>query len=182
MNREGQQKSMASIMHLLLNPPLHDHIPLVPPYFHILRLAQIVIALLVLSLAAYAVSGVAYGGGGYAIFVSLATLILLTYSLATTFKFPRFYNRIAVLVLECLAVVWWLAVWTSLAAWASLYNVAAHYYGDYAAGGAVGSGDVSCGSRNSVDYCVAKRSTGTGHLKSLRNALAVAAAFGAVEL
>jgi hypothetical protein len=162
---------MAFQTHRFLSAPAADHIPVLPPYFTIIRFIQVLLAVVILGLSSYSVTGLTYGGGGYAIFVSLATLIIVCYSLVTSFNFARFYNRIAVLVLEFFSLVWWLACWTSLAAWASVYDVGGHFYSM-----------PTCDIVKDVRYCSRKRSIGIEHWKRMRNALAAAAAFGAVEL
>ncbi|KAF2093585.1 hypothetical protein NA57DRAFT_81087 [Rhizodiscina lignyota] len=101
-----------------------DHIVQVPPFFFFLRIAQAVLTLVVFILACYGLSFSTwvFGGNGYALFVSLASFVILGYYLLTTLKFPSAYNRWAVLVLECFAVIWWLACWADLAAWAAAYS------------------------------------------------------------
>jgi hypothetical protein len=111
---------------------------------------------------------------------SIATFVVIGYYLLSTIKFPQFYNRIAVLVLECFMVVWWLACWANLAAWAAAYTAIDTSFAS--------SGTVTTGSGGTYCYngvCVkskrelAKRSL---NWRAYRGALAAAAGIGALNL
>ena len=55
---------------------------------------------------------------------SIASFIINGYYIVSIFALPAIYNCWVFLILECLHVVWWLACWADLAAWASAYNSA----------------------------------------------------------
>jgi len=100
-----------------------DHIVQVPNWFGVVRYVQIGLAFLVIVLSGYGLSAIiALGGAGYAIFVAIATIVVCVWYTVAVLKSPSLYNGIAVLVLECFMVIWWLASWTNLAAWASAYG------------------------------------------------------------
>lgn len=87
--------------------------------------------------------------------MTIASFIILGYYLLSTLKFPAAYNRWAVLVLECFAVVWWLACWANLAAWAAAFSF--------------------------VDDDFVDGSTFDSRAHSFRNAMAAAAGIGALN-
>ncbi|OCK77649.1 hypothetical protein K432DRAFT_427851 [Lepidopterella palustris CBS 459.81] len=100
-----------------------DHIVAVPPFFIFIIIAQIIVAIAVLGLAAYgATFDDWFGGNGFAIFCAIATFIINGYYLLTTLALPMAYNCWAFLVLECFLVVWWLSCWADLASWAAAYS------------------------------------------------------------
>ncbi|OCK92349.1 uncharacterized protein K441DRAFT_697791 [Cenococcum geophilum 1.58] len=102
-----------------------DHIVSVPPFYLFILIAQIVLAIIVLGLAAYSATfHIWFGGNGYAFFCSIASFIINGYYIASTLALPAIYNCWVFLILECLHVVWWLACWADLAAWASAYSSA----------------------------------------------------------
>lgn len=88
-----------------------------------------------MALSAYAGSGylIFYSGYGMAIFAFIWTLIFICYIEVTTFWYPMAYNKYAHLVLECLAVLWWLVTFALLAliaaAWDWAYGLSATCYG-----------------------------------------------------
>lgn len=95
-----------------------------PAYTFRLRLSQIVIAILVLILdiVSLAILG-GYGALGYGIFTPIATCVIVSYWYSATYRSPQYYNRWAILVLDCFAVVWWLSLWSVLAQWAAALGV-----------------------------------------------------------
>ena len=96
------------------------HIVSLPPYTFRLRLAQIVIAalILILNIVSTAVLG-GYGALGYGIFTPIATGVIVVYWYYGNYRRPQYYNRWAILILDCFAVVWWLSMWSVLAQWAA---------------------------------------------------------------
>ena len=91
-----------------------------PAYTFRIRLAQIIIAILILILdiVSIAVLG-GYGGLGYGVFTPLATCVIVLYWYYANRSRPQYYNRWAILILDCFAVVWWLSLWSVLASWAA---------------------------------------------------------------
>lgn len=95
-----------------------------PTYTFRLRLAQIIIAVLVLILNI--ISTILFGGYGtlgYGIFTPIATCVIIAYWYYATYRSPPHYNRWAILVLDCISVVWWLALWSVLAQWATVLGL-----------------------------------------------------------
>lgn len=113
-----------------------SHIPCQPFWLLIVRCFQLLLAVLVLALSAYAGSGyiVFYAGYGIGIFSFVWTLLFLCYIEITTFWFPVAYNKYAHLALECLCVIFWLSTFAALAvvaaAWDWGYSVC-YGYGCY---------------------------------------------------
>lgn len=60
-----------------------------------------------------------YGALSYGIFTPLATCVIIIYWYYASYKRPDLYNRWAILILDCFAVVWWLSLWSVLASWAA---------------------------------------------------------------
>ena len=92
----------------------------------------------------------------------IATFVICTWYIVSVIKSPSAYNGIAVLVLECFLVVWWLSAWGTLAAWAAAYSFV----------------DYVCFDVN----CYKKRGVTQTSWESYRNAIAASAAIGAVDL
>lgn len=92
------------------------HMLHLPRFFTILRYIQLVLAVLVLGLSAFCVYFVAFSSHAYAIFASVYTIGIIIYFLVASKATPQSYNWIALLVLEVLAVIFWLATWAALAA------------------------------------------------------------------
>jgi hypothetical protein len=91
-----------------------------PPYTFRLRLSQIIIAILILILDI--ISTIIFGGYGalgYGIFTPIATCAIVAYWYYANYPAPQYYNRWAILILDCFAVVWWLSLWSVLAQWAA---------------------------------------------------------------
>lgn len=59
------------------------------------------------------------GALGYGIFTPLATCVIVGYWWYGTYRNKHYYNRWAILILECLSVLWWLSLWGVMAAWAA---------------------------------------------------------------
>jgi hypothetical protein len=100
---------------------LDKQIIALPAYTFRLRLAQIIIAILVLILNIISTAIVlgGYGALGYGIFTPIATCVIVAYWYYANYRRPQHYNRWAILVLDCFAVVWWLSLWSVLAQWAA---------------------------------------------------------------
>jgi hypothetical protein len=91
-----------------------------PAYTFRLRLSQMIIAIvvLILNIVSTAIFG-GYGVLGYGIFTPIATCVIVGYWYYASYNRQQYYNRWAILVLDCFAVVWWLSMWSVLAQWAA---------------------------------------------------------------
>jgi len=99
------------------------HIPYQPFWLLIVRGVQLLLAIIIMALAAYAGGGyVVLYGDSLAIFTFVWTLIAICYIEITTFWYPIAYNKYAHIILECFCVVFWLSTWGSLAALASAWD------------------------------------------------------------
>ena len=78
-------------------------------YLIILRAVQLLFALLVFILACVTVSGLAFSSASFMIFAGLWAILSLVYILVTPHVLPSIHNAIAVLVLECLNVIFFFA-------------------------------------------------------------------------
>ncbi|KAB5578654.1 hypothetical protein GE09DRAFT_1214813 [Coniochaeta sp. 2T2.1] len=115
-----------------------EHIPLYPKNFIVLRIVQLVLAVIVIALSAYGVSLLAFDGDVFIMVVALMTLIVTIYHLVAEFSAPAVYNYWAVLALDILLVIMWLASFALLASEvAAIYSYAgsAVYYYGYSYGG-----------------------------------------------
>ena len=92
-----------------------EHIPIYPHNFIALRIVQLVLAVIVIGLAAYGVAGLAFDGDVFIMAVGLMTLIVTTYYLVAEYSSPAVYNYWAVLALDILLVIMWLASFALLA-------------------------------------------------------------------
>ena len=93
-----------------------------PPYTFRLRLAQFVIAvlILILNIVSIAVLG-GYGAVSYGIFTPIATCVIVAYWYHANYRRQHTYNRWVILVLDCFAVLWWLSLFGVLANWAAAW-------------------------------------------------------------
>ena len=133
------------------------HIPTLPNSFHILKYIQLGFATLLLPLSAFNVAVLAYNAHAYAIFVALyvsipnnihtnppmsqhrltptllQTIGITIYHIVCLHSTPQSYHWIAVLVLEIVALIFWLSCWAVLAAlYAVLVLLGSSYdYGYY---------------------------------------------------
>ncbi|KAI9773268.1 MAG: hypothetical protein M1839_002180 [Geoglossum umbratile] len=129
-------------------PPAHtdrsgrEHIVKEPNWILFIRIAQVVVALLILALAAASENSLrawtSVTGSfsfmiflvwslGFILFVGVATLLGLVYLILTPIFLPFLYNYWAALALEVLGVFAWLFVFAIMTAWASA-NTAAKMY------------------------------------------------------
>jgi len=91
-----------------------------PAYAFRLRLSQIIIAIVILILNVISIIMLGgYGALSYGIFTPIATCVIVAYWYYANYPRPQYYNRWAILVLDCFAVVWWLSMWSVLAQWAA---------------------------------------------------------------
>ncbi|KAL1866374.1 hypothetical protein VTK73DRAFT_4752 [Phialemonium thermophilum] len=80
-----------------------------------LRIAILVLSLIILALAAYAVSLFSVGAGAFLIFVTIKTMLIFGAAVAIEIWAPQYYYRIGALVAYILGVIFWLSGW----AWAA---------------------------------------------------------------
>jgi hypothetical protein len=151
-----------------LRIPKHDHVPSLPVIHRVLGVIQLLLASIVLALAATTIARTPWSHGipNFALFVSLVTIVVLTYRAMAVLRYPALYNRIAVLVLECFLVVWWLSAFAGLAAW----SAAVRWLDE----------PVCTVDRSGERLCITKRADFGG--KKYRGIVAAAASLGAVEL
>jgi hypothetical protein len=91
-----------------------------PAYAFRLRLSQIIIAIVILILNVISIIMLGgYGALSYGIFTPIATCVIVAYWYYASYPRPQYYNRWAILVLDCFAVIWWLSMWSVLAQWAA---------------------------------------------------------------
>jgi len=97
----------------------------VPKWLPILRGIQLLLSVIVLGLSAYGVYWVAFNAFGFAIFTSLATIIIVLYNVLSTrlASLNKLYNHWAVLGLEIFAVIFWLSAMAALAALRAIFVI-----------------------------------------------------------
>ncbi|KAJ4385156.1 hypothetical protein N0V85_008184 [Neurospora sp. IMI 360204] len=97
--------------------PGREHIPLYPKGFIAIRIVQLIIAILIAGLSAYGVHIFAFNGDVFILAVAIITLLPSTYHLVCRFSTtgPKAYNYWAVLALDILFLVLWLASFALLA-------------------------------------------------------------------
>lgn len=125
-----------------MSPTTRDHVLQLPLYLSVLRVIQIVLAVILLGLAAYTLSVLVYPGLSLTLFTvfhphsptllsqvtmlnryqSLATLITTIYILITAEFYPITYNYWPALGLDIFLVVFWLVSFALTA------SEAKHYY------------------------------------------------------
>lgn len=121
----------------------YHHIPAFPFWVGVVRIVQCVLALLLLILAAYALSVLGgWDGPALTIFTCIWTWITNGYILFTAWRAPNVYNCWAHLALEVLAVIFWLCSWAVCAADAAAWAGFDYYWGYYGKGS--GSAAVGC--------------------------------------
>lgn len=102
-----------------------SHIPALPFWVALIRIAQFILALIVLILAAYASSVFGsdyFPGYGMTFFVFSWTILFLIYIFVTPLWYPELYLYWAHLGLEITTVIFWLVAWALLAQEASAWN------------------------------------------------------------
>ncbi|KAK1783029.1 hypothetical protein QBC45DRAFT_151848 [Copromyces sp. CBS 386.78] len=120
-------------------------VPPFPSWIFYIRIAILVLSLVLLGVAAWAVSlfaggeSAAYGytgSSGMMVFVTIWSLVVYGGSLGIQFGAPHLFYRIAGLILYILAVIFWLVGWAYAASqaalvldWSGGYGGAVHDYG-----------------------------------------------------
>ncbi|KAK4201825.1 membrane-associating domain-containing protein [Triangularia verruculosa] len=99
-----------------LRKPGREHIPLLPKGFIVLRVLQLVVAVIVLGLAAYSINYWAADENILMLAVAIITIISSVYHLVAWFGAPDVYNYWAILGLDIVLVVLWLCAFAVLAA------------------------------------------------------------------
>ncbi|CZT24042.1 uncharacterized protein RCC_09759 [Ramularia collo-cygni] len=102
----------------------NDHVLELPKFVWALKIVQLVFSVLVLALAAVNVSAIAYNAHALSIFTALFSILILVYYFVAIHGSIKLYNWIALLILECLALIFWLSTWAVLAA---LYATPTYY-------------------------------------------------------
>jgi len=149
-----------------------SHIIAAPAFLLGFRIAQLVVAVAVLGLAAYGVTFVSFDGDALSLFTALASIIIVVYVLAASIALPVAYNYWAILGLDIFAIVFWLISFALLASEVAAYSVVDYTYTDY-----------SC---YYYDDCSKKRDLGldkraTTTVATYRNAMAACAGLGGLE-
>ncbi|CAZ81227.1 unnamed protein product [Tuber melanosporum] len=107
-----------------MNSYTAQHVVDQPPWIKFIRIAQVSLSVLILALAAFALSAIPYGNTfgtfGFNIFTCMFTLIVGAYLLITPLRAPKLYNCWAAFVLEIFGVFFWLSPFATQASWASL--------------------------------------------------------------
>lgn len=109
------------------------HIPYQPVWLLLIRGIQLVFAIVILGLSAYAGSGylIFYAGYGIGIFSFVWTLLFIGYIEGSMFFIPSLYNKYIHLALECLSVIFWLSTFGALAnvatGWNYVYSYSYYY-------------------------------------------------------
>ncbi|GAB1743926.1 hypothetical protein NU219Hw_g972t1 [Hortaea werneckii] len=104
-----------------------DHMLQMPRAVWILHILQLIIAVLVTALSAFMVYVIPYNATIFSIFTGSYSILILIYYFVAVHASPKLYNCIALLALEVLALVFWLACFAALAA---LYAILV-YIGEY---------------------------------------------------
>ncbi|KAI0132606.1 hypothetical protein BJ170DRAFT_254808 [Xylariales sp. AK1849] len=99
-------------------------VPPLPKWLLWVKIAIIVLSVIILALAAYALSLYSgyyyYSGGapGYLIFLVIMTWIIYGISIALELAAPQYYYRIALFIAYIISCIFWLSGWAWSAAWA----------------------------------------------------------------
>jgi hypothetical protein len=123
---------MSNPQYSAVRAPGREHIPIYPKGFIGLRIAQLVLTVIILGLAAYGLAMFPTSGDVYITVVCIFTLITSIYHLVCHYNQPKGYNYWAVLALDIFLVVMWLASFALLASEVSiLFLYFGYSYGYY---------------------------------------------------
>ncbi|RDW80156.1 hypothetical protein BP6252_04794 [Coleophoma cylindrospora] len=131
------------------------------------RLAQLVLALVVLGLSAYGITFLAFDGDSLMLFTALATMIIVIYVGVASLFAPVMYNYWAILGLDVFAIIFWLISFPLLASEIANYSGTTYNYCYY-----------YC-YRKDKRFVPAKRAVTT--IETYRNAMIADAAIGGIE-
>ncbi|KAK3301069.1 uncharacterized protein B0H64DRAFT_30112 [Chaetomium fimeti] len=92
-----------------------EHIPIYPRGFIAIRIVQLVLALIILGLAAYAISYLSFDGNQFILTVALMTMLSSIYHLVAELGAPAAYNYWAILGLDIFLLLMWLCSFALLA-------------------------------------------------------------------
>jgi len=155
----------------------HSHILPLPKAVLGLKIAQLVIAVVVLGLAAYGVTFVAFDGDSLMLFTALVTMIITVYYIVAVTALTSAYNYWAILGLDIFAIVFWI-ISMSLLAWeVAAFSWAVSDYSGYSSCGYDAYGYYTCDKKRDIN--LTKRAT--TDVYTYRNALAAAAGLGGLE-
>ncbi|KAI7082827.1 hypothetical protein KC356_g8047 [Hortaea werneckii] len=93
-----------------------EHMLRMPRAVWILHILQLIIAVLVTALSAFMVYVIPYDQTIFSIFAGSYSILILIYYFVAVHASPQLYNCIALLTLEILALVFWLACFAALGA------------------------------------------------------------------
>ncbi|KAH8592999.1 hypothetical protein B0O99DRAFT_226179 [Bisporella sp. PMI_857] len=118
---------------------MEPHVLALPKWVPIVRIVQAVLAIIILGTSAYGIYWIQYSSWSFALFCSLATLVIVVYNLLTTFipACKAAYNYWAVLGLEIFGVIFWLSSMAALAATRATFKYPTQINGcvNYGSGG-----------------------------------------------
>jgi len=87
-----------------------------------LKIAQLIVAITILGLAAYGVTFVAFDGDSLTLFTAIATMILTVYYIVSITALPVAYNYWAILGLDIFAIIFWIISMSLLASEVAAYS------------------------------------------------------------
>lgn len=110
----------------------NDHIVQLPKAVWGIKIVQAIVSVLVLAFSAFILAVNPYNGYfAFSLFTALFSGIALVYYFVSLHANKSLFNWIALLVLECFCVLWWLVVWALIAAALSIVVYYDNTYGDY---------------------------------------------------
>lgn len=109
----------------------YPHMLHLPRFFTVIKYIQLVIAVIVTALSAFCVAVLPFNAMIFALFVGVYSLGIIIYFLVASKATPKSYNWVALLILEILATIFWLAAWAIMGAlFAALAYLGSTYYDD----------------------------------------------------
>ncbi|OBT40519.1 hypothetical protein VE00_08992 [Pseudogymnoascus sp. WSF 3629] len=154
-----------------------NHILPLPKAVFALKIVQLVIAIVVLGLAAYGVTFIAFDGDSLMLFTTLATIIIAVYYIIATTALTSAYNYWAILGLDIFGIIFWLISFALLAWEVAVFGWGLYDYGY--SGGSTCYDYPYCTKKRDVSSVIGKRAT--MDVYTYRNALAAAAGLGGLE-
>ncbi|KAK3694781.1 hypothetical protein B0T22DRAFT_81587 [Podospora appendiculata] len=117
-----------------VRPAGREHIPIYPNGFIALRIVQLVFSVIVLGLAAFGIYYLAFDGDCFILAVAIMTLITSIYHIVAWFGAPNIFNYWAILSLDILLLIMWLASFALLASQVAWFFAVTSYSYDYYSG------------------------------------------------